>query len=142
MANTERLLPRATTALPKTVWERQREPSARKVARALAAAGYPVHFTTVALWKRTGWRAPESRHPLDAARAGLDSIAPVVTGIPTTSIKNLIKEYPNRENLEKLADAELLRMAAREVARAVVIIARTIQARGVSLVRTNTGGLA
>ena len=53
MANTERLFPRATTALAKTVWERQREPSARKVARALAAAGYPVHFTTVALWKRT-----------------------------------------------------------------------------------------
>jgi hypothetical protein len=109
----------------------------RKVARALAAAGYPVHFTTVALWKRTGWRAQESRHPLDAARAGLDSIAPVVTGIPTTSIKDLIKEYPNRESLEKLTDAELLRMAAREVAMALIIIPRATPAPAMSL-----GGLA
>src|ERR1700730_5904195 len=114
MANTERLLPRATTALAKTVWERQRQPSARTVARALAAAGYPVHFTTVALWKRTGWRAPESRHPLDAARAGLDSIAPVVTGNPHTSIDDLIGNHPDREKFEKLTDAELLRSAARE----------------------------
>jgi hypothetical protein len=104
MANTERLLPRATTALAKTVWERQREPSARKVARALAAAGYPVHFTTVALWKRTGWRAPESHHPLDAARAGLDSIAPVVTGDPHTSIEDLIRTHPDREKFEQLTD--------------------------------------
>jgi hypothetical protein len=92
--------------------------------------------------ERTGWRAPEGRHPLDAARAGLDSIAPVGTGIRTTSIKDLIKEYPNRESLEKLTDAELLRSAAREVAMAVVIITRTIQARATSLVSTNAGGLA
>ena len=76
------------------------------------------------------------------ARAALESVAPVVTGIPTTSIKDLIKEYPNRESLEKLTDAELLRVAAREVAMAVVIIARTIQARAVSLVSTNAGGVA
>src|SRR3984893_13170143 len=134
MANTERLLPRATTALAKTVWERQREPSARKVARALAAAGYPVHFTTVALWKRTGWRAPESRHPLDAARAGLDSIAPVVTGNTQTCIDDLIRNHPERKNFEKLTDAELLRLAAREVAMAVVIIARRIPALATSTI--------
>src|SRR3984893_15067298 len=142
MANTERLLPRATTALAKTVWERQRETSARTVARALAAAGYPVHFTTVALWKSTGWRAQESRHPLDAARAGLDSIAPLVTGNPQTRIDDLIGNHPDRENFEKLTDAELLRLAAREAAMAVVIIARTIQARATSLVSTNAGGVA
>ena len=107
----------------------------------MAAAGYPVHVTTVALWKRTGWRAPESRHPLDGARAGLDSIAPVVTGNPQTCIDDLIRNHPDRENLEKLPDAELLRLAAREVAMAVVIIARTIQARAVSM-STNAGGVA
>jgi hypothetical protein len=101
-----------------------------------------VHFTTVALWKRTGWRAQESRHPLDAARAGLDSIAPVVTGNPHTSIEDLIGNHPDREKFEKLTDAELVRLAAREVAMAVVIIARTIQARAVSLVSTNAGGVA
>ena len=101
-----------------------------------------MHFTTVALWKRTGWRAPEGRHPLDAARAGLDSIAPVVTGNPQTCIDDLIRDHPERENFEKLTDAELLRMAAREVAMALAIIARTIQTRAISLVSTNAGGVA
>ena len=82
------------------------------------------------------------RHPLAVARAGLESVAPVVTGNPHTSIEDLIRTHPDRENFEKLTDAELLRMAAREVAMAVVIIARTIQARATSLVSTNTGGLA
>jgi hypothetical protein len=140
----EQPLPYATPALAKAVWEHQSSASARSVARALGAAGYPVHWVTVARWRRTGWQPiePARRHPLALARAGLESVAPVVTGIPTTSIKDLIKEYPNRESLEKLTDAELLRMAAREVAMALVIIARTIQARAISLVSTNAGGVA
>ena len=132
-------LPYATPALAKAVWEHQSSASARSVARALGAAGYPVHWVTVARWRRTGWQpiGPARRHPLVLARAGLESVAPVVTGIPTTSIKDLIKEYPNRESLEKLTDAELLRMAAREVAMALIIIARATQAPAMSL-----GGLA
>jgi hypothetical protein len=59
---------------------------------------------------------------------------------PTAPI--LIGNHPDRENFEKLTDAELLRTAAREVAMAVVIIARTIQALAVSLVSTNAGGVA
>ena len=66
----------------------------------------------------------------------------MVTGNPQTCIDDLIRDHPERENFEKLTDAELLRMAAREVAMAVVIIARTIQARAVSLVSTNAGGVA
>jgi hypothetical protein len=66
----------------------------------------------------------------------------VVTGNPHTSIEDLIRTHPDRESLEKLTDAELLRLAAREVAMAVVIIARTIQARAASLVSTNAGGVA
>src|SRR5206468_9564758 len=34
------------------VWKSQARPSARTVARALTQAGRPVHFTTVARWKR------------------------------------------------------------------------------------------
>jgi hypothetical protein len=56
----------------------------------------------------------------------LDSIAPVVTGNPQTCIDDLVGNHPERKNFEKLTDAELLRMAACEVAMAVVIIARTI----------------
>jgi hypothetical protein len=66
----------------------------------------------------------------------------VVTGNPHTSIEDVIRNHPGRGNLEKLPDDELLRLAAREVAMAVVIIARTIQARATSLASTNTGGLA
>ena len=137
-------LPYATPALAKAGWEHQSSASARSVARALGAAGYPVHWVTVARWRCTGWLpiGPARRHPLALARAGLESVAPVVTGIPTTSIKDLIKEYPNRESLEKLTDAKLLRLAARAAAMAVVIIARTIQARAISLVSTNAGGVA
>jgi hypothetical protein len=55
-----------------------------------------VALAPVARWRRTGWQpiGPASRHPLALAGAGLESVAPVVTGIPTTSIKDLIKEYP------------------------------------------------
>ena len=47
------------------------------------------------------------RHPLAVARAGLESAAPVVTGNPHTSIEDLIRTHPDRENFEKLTDAEL-----------------------------------
>jgi hypothetical protein len=36
------------------VWKSQPRPSARTVATALTHAGRPVHFTTVARWKRQG----------------------------------------------------------------------------------------
>ena len=58
-------------------------------------------------------------------------------GDPDNFHQGLIKEYPNRESLEKLTDAELLRMAAREVAMALIIIARATQAPAMSL-----GGVA
>jgi hypothetical protein len=38
----------------KRVRDRQRRPSARTVAKALTQAGRPVHFATVARWKRQG----------------------------------------------------------------------------------------
>jgi hypothetical protein len=46
------------------VWNSQLGPSARSVARALTQAGRPVHFTTVARWKREGLLTIASfRHP-------------------------------------------------------------------------------
>jgi hypothetical protein len=60
-----------------------------------------VHFVTVARWKAMGWRAQESRHPSDTARAGFDSIAPAATGNPHTSIDDLIRNHPDREILER-----------------------------------------
>jgi hypothetical protein len=101
-----------------------------------------VHFVTVARWKATDWRAQESRHPIDVARAALESTAPLVTGIPQTSIGDLIREHANRESLEKLTDDELLSTAAREVAIALIIIVQAMRGRATSLVATKTGELA
>src|ERR1700730_12657670 len=72
-------LPYATPALAKAVWEHQSSASARSVARALGAAGYPVHWVTVARWRRTGWLpiGPARRQPLaDAPRGVISTIVP------------------------------------------------------------------
>jgi len=42
----KRKLPKASPALAKSVWQSQKRPSARNVARALVAAGYPVEWCT------------------------------------------------------------------------------------------------
>ena len=73
-------LPKATPGLAKTVWQSQKRPSTRSVALAMTVAGYPVNFTTVARWKRQGWRAnSKDGHPLDVARAKREAIAPLAT---------------------------------------------------------------
>jgi hypothetical protein len=60
----------------KHVWERQGRPSSRNVARVLTQAGRPVHFTTVARWKRRGWRAnanlKQHAHRSETERRGND----------------------------------------------------------------------
>ena len=50
------LPPPVTPLEAKRVWDEQRRPSARSVAKALTQAGRPVHFTTVARWKKRGWQ--------------------------------------------------------------------------------------
>ena len=122
-------LPKATPELARAVWQRQRSPSARSVARALTQSGRPVHFTTVNRWQRCGWRADPTEHPLDQARADLECALPLVTGDPTTTIEDLLRSSPDREQLEELSDAELLRKAAREVLIAVCVIANEMMRR-------------
>src|SRR5262245_36410623 len=46
--------PPVTSQEAERVWKSQARPSARSVATALTHAGRPVHFTTVARWKRQG----------------------------------------------------------------------------------------
>ena len=78
-----------------------------------------MHFTTVNRWHRSVWRADPTEHPLEQARADLECALPLVTGDPTTTIEDLLRNSPDREQFEELSDAELLRKAAREVAMAV-----------------------
>src|SRR5258708_40176043 len=93
-------LPRATAELAKAVWGRQRSPSARSVARALTQSGRPVHFTTVNRWRGREWRDAKGRHPLDEARAALESALPLLTGDPTSTIEGLVHRRPEREERE------------------------------------------
>jgi hypothetical protein len=46
----------------------------------------------------------------------------LVTGEPTTTIEDLLRDSPDREQLEGLSDAELLRKAAREVLIPVCVV--------------------
>src|SRR5206468_3568933 len=109
----ERTLPRLLPELAKSVWNAQWRPSARRVARALTQAGHPVHYTTINRWRSQGWRAIKGEHPLDAARANLDSAVPVLTGDPTTNADDLADLSQAKAELEKLSDKELLAAAAR-----------------------------
>src|SRR5947209_16866491 len=79
-------LPLPVTPLEaKRVWDEQRRPSARSVAKALARAGQPVHFTTVARWKKREWQV-EARleHPFATAMRKVDLDVPLLTGDATT----------------------------------------------------------
>ena len=76
----------------------------------MTAAGYPVHFTTVARWRARGWPADYDFHPFDKARSMFDSICPLLTDDPRTTTEDFLvgldKKLP-----EGLSDAERLRRA-------------------------------
>jgi hypothetical protein len=129
MRSEGRTLPKATPAMARRVWEAQRRPSARTVARALTLAGRPVHFVTVARWKAQDWRPVRSDHPLEVARSQLDAVAPLVSGDPKTTLDDLIDDPTRRRDLDELTDAEVLRRAGREVAIAIALVTTAIQNR-------------
>jgi hypothetical protein len=97
------------------VWARQQRPSARTVAAALTLSGHPVHYATVARWKRQDWRPVRSDHPLEVARSQIEAVAPLVTADPETRLDDIIG-VPEGKELDQSADGELLRKAARELA--------------------------
>jgi hypothetical protein len=129
MTSEARTLPKATPTMARRVWETQRRPSARNVARALAAAGYKTHFVTVARWKAKNWEPVTSDHPLEIARGRLEAVAPLLTGDPETTLHNLIDDPGHRRDLDELTAGEVLRRAAREAAIATAIIAKAIKDR-------------
>jgi hypothetical protein len=123
-----RPLPKATPEMAKRVWSRQQRPSARRVARAMGLAGYPVHWVTVARWRKSGWNAEPSGHPLEVARAQLEAVAPLVTGDPETTLNDLIND-PAQNQISQRSDDELVRNAVREVAIGTTILSREITER-------------
>src|SRR5260221_11935222 len=97
-------LPKATPDLAKTVWGRQQSPSARSVARALTQSGLPVHYTTINRWRGEAWRDAKGQHPLDQARAALESALPLMTRDPTSTIDDLVRGSPDRQPLKERPD--------------------------------------
>jgi hypothetical protein len=133
----KRKLPKATPALAKSVWQSQKRPSARSVARAMTAAGYPIDFTTVARWKREDWQTNSNEdHPLDAAHAKLEAIAPLATGEPT------LAEASNENGAEQVSDATLLRQEAARLSAVSAQVWNAAEPKLEKLVRRRTGELA
>ena len=81
---------------------------------------------TVVRWRSQGWRQlhQEPRHPLEIAREHLDDALPVLTGDPMNTSTSFVQGSDEREALEQLTDDELLCRAAREVAKAVCVVAK------------------
>ena len=85
-------LPPPVNALEaKRVWDQQRRPSSRSVAKALTRAGRPVHFTTVARWKKREWQVePRLEHSLTAAMRKVDLFVPLLTGDPARKATDIV----------------------------------------------------
>ena len=131
----KRKLPKATPALAKSVWENQKRPSARSVARVMTAAGYNVHWVTVARWKRNGWKSNgNDDHPLDVARAKLEAIAALATGDPIPAAA--------KERDEQPSDPALLRQEARHLSALSLQVWNAAEPQLAKLVRRRTGELA
>jgi hypothetical protein len=95
----------------KRVWDSQRCPSSRSVARVLTQAGRPVHFTTVARWRRQGWRSRStSEHPLTAAMSTLDLAVPILTGDPTSKVADILGTIEDKDDESKTNHKHMLRV--------------------------------
>ena len=89
--------------------------------------------TTINRWRKRGWCTSPSEHPLDRARAALDSAIPLLTGKPT-DVADLVREHPEADELRQLPDRELIRRAAREIAIALIMCSRLLIERGTEVI--------
>jgi len=95
----------------KRVWESQRCPSSRSVATVLTQAGRPVHFTTIARWRRQGWRSQtKSEHPITAAMRALDLAVPILTGDPTSKVADLLGTIEHKDDETKTNHKDMPRV--------------------------------
>ena len=123
MAHLLDIPPLATPQEAKRVWESQCCPSARSVAKALTQAGRPVHFTTVARWRRQGWPTVTSpEHPLERALRAVDAASSVLTLDPTLSTRDWIRREGGTEELTRISDDQLLARAVRQTSIASILL--------------------
>src|SRR6266480_4823238 len=124
------LPPPVTPPEAKHLWDEQRRPSARSVAKALARAGRPVHFTTVARWKKRDWRV-EARleHPLAAAMRKVDLAVPLLTRDPTTKAVDIVGDIVGARtgNRQGMAEDQGLHPIIRESCITLIILVRFLR---------------
>ena len=112
-----------TSSDAQLVWQSQARPSARTVARALTQAGRRIHFTTVARWKREGWRpVPAQEHPLDEALRALDAAVPVLTGDEMSRAEDLVCKLVNSPRVDGMTEATRLEKEIVDTARTMAAV--------------------
>jgi hypothetical protein len=119
-----------------TVWRSIPNPSARRVAKALAQAGRRVHFSTIARWRAQGWRPVViGLHPIEAARDAVDRAARLLTGDLPLGADTLVRQSEAGAQLESLNDVELLCRLSRELLIRQIGLCKIMDSRGVLLIR-------
>jgi hypothetical protein len=120
----------ATPQDAKRVWESQRQPTARSVARALSQAGQKVDAKTIVRWKARNWTsASQQRHPLETAWDMLDTAIPLLTGDPTSTVWSISRMQQTAELLEKLTEDELYRQRTRALRTVVIVVSLELARR-------------
>jgi hypothetical protein len=133
------LLKPVTPEEAKRVWVAIPNPSARRVAKALAQSGRRVHHSTIARWRAQDWRpVANGLHPLDAARQALDLATGVLTGDPLAGVQILSREEGSQQELQGLSDRELLRKASREMLIAIRLVSHVLPSQLPHLMVTKT----
>jgi hypothetical protein len=124
-------LPRATPAMAKLVWQGLRgNRSSRIVSKKLLQAGFYAHHTTIARWRRRGWPANgKGKDSIDAALAGVDIAAPLLTGDPKTTVDELVNLNEGKARLEELSDKELATAAVRQALITITLVEEAFNAQ-------------
>jgi hypothetical protein len=124
-------LPSPVTPLEaKRVWDEQRRPSSRSVAKALTRAGRPIHFTTVARWKKREWQVePRLEHPLAAVMRKVDLFVPLLTGDPTSKTADIVAYLVGvrAANRQSMTEDQDLHPVIRQSYTTLIILVRLFQ---------------
>jgi hypothetical protein len=117
--------------MAKQVWQGIRwRPGSRKVARKLLQAGFFVHHTTIARWRRQGWPATgKARESIDAALTGVDIAAPLLTGDAKTTADELVNLSEAKTQLEGLSEKELVTAVARRALITITLVQEQFNAQ-------------
>jgi hypothetical protein len=126
---------RVTPEEAKRVWDSQRHPTPRSVARALSQTGRKVDSKTITRWEAQNWKSgPEQRHLLEAAEDGLDTASPLLTGDPTLSIRGILKMQETAKMVESLTEDQLLRLRTRALRIALIVTSLELARRAKELI--------